>query len=106
MVNALRGEISASLDGKNWTLCLTLGALASLENDLKVENLNELSVKFSQGTLSASDVLNIIKAGFQGGGYTLSHEEIADMRADGGVSGYVEIAARLLEASFSPSQNA
>ena len=106
MVNTIRGEVEATLDGKSWTLCLTLGALASLENELGVENLNELTSKFSKGTLSASDILKIIKAGLSGAGYTLTTQEVADMRVDGGVSGYVEIAARLLEATFSPLANA
>ncbi len=105
MVNALRGEISADLDGKSWTLCLTLGALACLENDLGVSNLNELTERFSNGKLSASDILNIIKAGLSGGGYTLTTQEIADMRVEGGVSGYVQIAANLLEATFSPNRD-
>lgn len=105
MINQLRGEIAAELDGKTWTLCLTLGALANLENDLDVKNLNELTAKFSTGNLSASDILKIIRAGLAGGGYTLSVEEVADMRVEGGVSGYIEIAARLLEATFSPNNN-
>lgn len=103
MVNHLRGEISAELDGKSWTLCLTLGALAALENDLEVKNLGELSEKFSNGNLSASDILKVIRAGLSGGGYTLTTDEVADMRVEGGISGYVEIAARLLQATFSPN---
>jgi hypothetical protein len=106
MVNKLRGEISAEMDGKSWTLCLTLGALAHLENDLDVKNLSELSAKFSNGKLSASDILKIIKAGLMGGGYTLSEEDVADMRVEGGLATYVEIAARLLQATFSPVENA
>lgn len=102
MVNTRRGEISAELDGKPWTLCLTLGALASLEDDLDAGNLNELTSKFSSGDLSASDILKTIKAGLLGGGYTLTLEEVSNMRVEGGVSAYVEIAVRLLEATFSP----
>jgi len=32
MVNRHRGEIEATLDGKSYWLCLTLGALAELEH--------------------------------------------------------------------------
>jgi len=106
MVNKLRGEIAVELDGKTWTLCLTLGALAHLENDLDVKNLSELSARFSSGKLSASDILKIIKAGLMGGGYSLSEEEVAEMRVEGGISSYVEIAARLLQATFAPVENA
>ena len=102
MVNAHRGEIQAKLDGKTWTLCLTLGALASLENALGVDNLLELSEKFSKGALSASDLLKIITAGLTGGGYTLCEDEVAQMRVDGGVGEYADIVARLLTATFTP----
>ena len=102
MVNRLRGEISAELDGKSWTLCLTLGALAALETDLKVESLNELTSKFSNGRLSSSDILMIVKAGLMGGGHIISDEDVSHMRVEGGINGYVDIAVRLLEATFSP----
>ncbi len=102
MINSFRGEIDAELDGKSWTLCLTLGALASLEGELEVSNLGELAARFSDGKLSASDILKIITAGLVGGGHKITLEEVADMRVEGGVSGYVSIAAKLLEATFTP----
>jgi len=105
MVNAMRGEISAELDGKPWTLCLTLGALASLETKLEVKNLSELSAKFSSGTLSASQVLMIITAGLIGGGHEVHEDDVSQMRVDGGIGGYVEIAARLLAATFRPVES-
>lgn len=105
MVNPHRGEIAAKLDGKDWTLCLTLGALASLEHALDAENLHELTQKFSSGKMSARDILQIIHAGLCGGGYTLTLEEVSEMRVENGVSGYVEIAAKLLEATFSTHAN-
>ncbi|MEO0329397.1 MAG: gene transfer agent family protein [Pseudomonadota bacterium] len=104
MVNPLRGEISAELDGKSWTLCLTLGALAGLEKTLGVADLSQLSAKFASGKLSAEDILKIIHAGLIGGGYTLSQAEASEMRVDGGVQGYVDIAARLLTATFTPPE--
>jgi hypothetical protein len=39
MTNRQRGEIEALLDGRNWTLCLTLGALAELEAALAAGDL-------------------------------------------------------------------
>ena len=105
MVNTIRGEISANLDGKSWVLCLTLGALTELESALEADNLGKLADKFSNGTLRSSDLLKIIAAGLKGGGYELSEQEVAEMRVEGGVSGYVDIAARLLQASFTPHEN-
>ena len=43
MANRQRGEIEAVLDGRTWTLCLTLGALAELEAALGAGDLLELA---------------------------------------------------------------
>lgn len=102
MANKFRGEISAQLDDKSWTLCLTLGALANLEDALGIDNLASLSEKISTGKLSANDLLKIIHAGLLGGGYQLSYEDVSSMKVDNGLNGYVEIVARLLEATFMP----
>ncbi len=63
MVNRHRGEISAVLDGREWTLCLTLGALAELEDAFGAEDLAVLLKRFSTSALSATDILKIIAAG-------------------------------------------
>jgi len=102
MVNRHRGEISAKLDGRQWTLCLTLGALAELESRLQANDLSELAGQFSSGKLSADQLLAIICAGLRGGGHDLSDEEVAEMRVEGGIAGYANIAAELLTATFSP----
>ncbi len=104
MVNSLRGEVSAKLDGRDYTMCLTLGALASLEGNLGVANLGALANKFSSGTLSADELIKVITAGLLGGGHDCSEDDVARMRADGGASGFVDIAARLLSATFTPPE--
>lgn len=103
MINPLRGEISAEIDGKQWTLCLTLGALASLEAALNAENLADLSKKFSGGTLSADDLIKIITAGMIGAGHEVTEKEVGAMTVTGGVATFVDIAARLLTATFCPA---
>jgi len=102
VINPQRGEISAEIDGKQWTLCLTLGALASLEAALGARNLADLSSKFSSGMLSADDLIKIITAGLAGAGHDVTESEVGAMTVEGGVATYVEIAARLLTATFSP----
>lgn len=102
MVNAVRGEIAAVLDGKTFTLCLTLGALASLETAMGARNLAELSQRFGTGELASSDLLKIMTAGLQGGGNPVCETDVAKMKVEGGVVGYVEIVARLLNATFTP----
>lgn len=103
MANPLRGEINAELDGRTWTLCLTLGALAELEDRLEAPGLAALSQKFAGGDLTAADLQAIIYAGLRGGGHTVSYDDVAEMRIEGGIDGYVELAARLLEATFKPA---
>lgn len=102
MINPLRGEIQATLDGKDYTLCLTLGALASLESKLGADHLAGLSTKFAEGKLSSAELISILEAGLVGAGNDVSTFDVAAMQVEGGVAGYVDIAVRLLEATFSP----
>lgn len=98
--NRRRGEISATLDGKQYRLCLTLGALAELEDAFGAQDLNALAERFASGRLSAKDMLEIIAAGLRGGGEKLAAGELGAMQCDGGLAGFARIAAELLEATF------
>ena len=100
MVNRHRGEIAAKLDGRDWTLCLTLGALAELEDRFGSANLSDLTERFSGGTLKATDMMHIIAAGLRGAGHTLEDTEVAEMQAEGGAVGYARIVSELLTATF------
>jgi len=104
MVNRHRGEIEATLDGKTWTLCLTLGALAELETSFAVEDLTELTTRFSTGRLSANDMLRLISAGLRGAGPTVDDSDVKEMQAENGALGYADIVTRLLAATFGKSQ--
>ena len=74
--NARRGEISAEFDGKPYRLCLTLGALAELENAFGAGDLNALAERFGTGRLSAKDMMEIIAAGMRGGGAEIEAAEL------------------------------
>lgn len=100
MVNPHRGEISATIEGEERTLCLTLGALAELEARLMAGDLVGLSERFSSGRVSARDLTAIIGAGLRGGGNAVSDDDIARMSIEGGLKGAADIAARLLRATF------
>lgn len=108
MANRHRGEIDARLDGKTFTLCLTLGALAELEAAFGDADMLALAQRFESGRLKASDAVRIIAAGLRGAGHDLPDEAVARLRADGGAAGFVAIVARLLEATFgaAPAQTA
>jgi hypothetical protein len=100
MANPQRGEISAVLEGEERTLCLTLGALAELEARLMAGDLVGLSERFAGGRVSARDLTAIIGAGLRGGGNAVTDDDIARMSIEGGLKGAVDIAARLLRATF------
>jgi hypothetical protein len=100
MVNRHRGEIEAVLDGKPLRLCLTLGALAELEDAFGQDDMLALASRFEAGRLSARDAVRVIGAGLRGGGLDLDDAHVARMQADGGAAGFVDIVARLLTATF------
>ena len=100
MKNNYRGDIVAVLDNRSFTLRLTLGSLVELENSFNVDNLISLSERFETGKLSSKDILKIIACGLRGGGTDIGDEDVAKMSCDGGLKGYVDIAAQLLEATF------
>lgn len=99
-INRYRGEISADLDGRSYTLCLTLGALAELEHAFEEDDMVALAERFGAGRISAADAIRVIGAGLRGAGHDLDDAAVAAMRIEGGAVGYVAIVARLLAATF------
>ena len=100
MVNRQRGEIEATLDGRRWTLCLTLGALAELEASLAAGDLMGLARRFGEGKLTATDAARVIGAGLRGAGNDVDDAAVARMKAEGGAAGFVAIVAELLSVTF------
>jgi len=98
--NRRRGEIVATLDGRPYLLCLTLGALAELESAFAADDLGALVARFSTGKLSASDLVRIIGAGLRGAGNDIADEKVTGMQCDGGAAGFAAIASELLTATF------
>ena len=100
MPNRLRGEIAACLDGRQWTLVLTLGALAELEAAFALDSLTALADRFSSGRVSAQDLIRVIGAGLRGAGNAVTDEQVAAMTAAGGALGFAAIATDLLRVTF------
>lgn len=98
--NRRRGEIAATIDGRERVLCLTLGALAELEAAFAVDDLGALAQRFSTGRLSSRDLMRVVGAGLRGGGMAVNDDEVAVMKAEGGVAGFAAIAAELLAVTF------
>ncbi len=103
MANRHRGEIDAELGGQSYTLCLTLGALAEIENAYGGEDLIAIAERFETGRIGATDAIRVIGAGLRGGGNPVSNEEVAAMSVTGGATGYLDIVVRLLKATFAPA---
>ena len=55
MGNARRGDVDAVFDGKNYTLRLTLGALAELETAFGADDLVGLVGRFEGGLLISTE---------------------------------------------------
>jgi hypothetical protein len=87
MANGRRGEIDAEFDGKTYTLCLTLGALAELESGMGANDLVALAERFEAQRLSARDILRIIGCGLRGAGHAVSDADVANMKVSGGTCG-------------------
>ena len=104
MANFHRGEIEAEFDGKHYRLCLTLGALAELEHAFGEDDMLGVVERFEAGRITARDTIRIIGAGLRGAGYDIKDEAVSAMRTQGGATGYVEIVAALLTATFGAEQ--
>ena len=100
MPNPHRGEVTAMLDGRAYTLRLTLGALADLETALDISDLVALAERFERGSLTSREAIAIIGAGLRGAGQDVTDEDVARMTPDGGVAALIKTAATLLTKAF------
>ncbi|MDP2357144.1 MAG: gene transfer agent family protein [Beijerinckiaceae bacterium] len=100
MANRRRGDVDAIFDDQTFTLRLTLGALAELEDAFGASDLIGLAARFEDGRLSARDIMRIIGSGIRGGGAQVSDDDVARFACDGGLDAYINVAAQLLSATF------
>lgn len=103
-VNRRRGEVGAVIDGRGRVLCLTLGAMAELEDAFAAEDVGALVQRLGSGRLSARDIVRILGAGLRGAGEAVSDAEVAVMRIEGGTAGAARIVAELLAAAFGEAE--
>lgn len=103
MANLHRGEIDAILDDLPYRLVLTLGALAELESVFGDTDMLALAERFQSGRISARDAQRIIGAGLRGAGHDIPDDAVGRMQTEGAASGFVDIVARLLSATFGSS---
>jgi hypothetical protein len=107
MGNPWRGEVELVVDGEPRTMRLTLAALAELEARLESDSLIELIARFETGGFRVRDLIALIVAGLNGGGWRIGEAEFVACSIDGGPMAAAEAAARLLKLTFSvPGEDA
>ena len=100
MANRRRGEVALQLGDTRYTLCLTLGALAELEDAFGVQDLNALTERFGTGRLSSRDLLALLGVALRGGGQPFSDAEVANLPLHEGIEPVAAALADLLVATF------
>lgn len=100
MPNRRRGEVALQLGDTRYTLCLTLGALAELEDAFGVQDLNALTERFGTGRLSSRDLLTLLGVALRGGGQKLSDAEVANLPLHEGIEPVAAALADLLLMTF------
>ncbi|MFQ5438797.1 MAG: gene transfer agent family protein [Paracoccaceae bacterium] len=102
MANRFRGEVTLGVNGSDYLLRLTLGALAELEERLQAGSLLALVERFEAGTFTTADLLALLEAGLRGGG-CVEMPDLGTASIEGGPVEAARVAARLLARSFSVS---
>jgi hypothetical protein len=100
MPNARRGEVALQLGDRRYTLCLTLGALAELEEAFGVGDLMALAERFGEGRLSSRDLLALLAIALRGGGHSMSDADVAELPLCDGLAPVAAAIADLLVATF------
>ncbi len=74
MTNRIRGEAALAAGGRSYTLLLTLGALAEIEEGLGLADLSEVSTRLK--SLRAADLAIVAAALLRGGGQELAPADV------------------------------
>jgi len=100
MPNRRRGEVALQLGETRYSLCLTLGALAELEDAFGVQDLIALGQRFGTGRLSSRDLLTLLAIALRGGGHAMSDAQVANLPLHDGIEPVAAALADLLVTAF------
>ncbi|WP_316858026.1 gene transfer agent family protein [uncultured Cohaesibacter sp.] len=103
MANKRRGEVSLRLNDQNYRLCLTLAALAELEDSMELDNIGALADRFASGKVKSSDLVKILGAALRAGGAEVTDREAASMHCEGGAVALASALVELLQQTFNPN---
>jgi hypothetical protein len=104
MANPYRGEVEIEIGGRRLNLCLTLGALAEIEEAFGVDGLAALAERFQAANLSARDLCRMLSAAARGGGNAIAAEELAGLPLADGLAPVLAAVVRLFERTFGASE--
>ena len=76
-MNTIRGQVSLTLEGQSFPLCLTLGALAEIEAGLKLDRLSDIDARLKQPCVE--DLIIVLCALIRGGGADMSDADLRQM---------------------------
>jgi hypothetical protein len=105
MPNRRRGEVGLELGGARYTLCLTLGALAELEDAFGAADLQALAARFADGRLSAGDLAKLLGVALRGGGHDITDAEVAALPLERGLEPVVQALTACLVVTFGAGEN-
>ncbi|MGJ3263974.1 MAG: gene transfer agent family protein [Salinarimonas sp.] len=100
MANARRGDVCVTIGGAVYTLRITLGALAELEDALAAEDLGALAARLAEGRLRARDLVAVLGAALRGGGHALADADVAALALEDGVEPVARAAMLALARAF------
>lgn len=100
MANRRRGEVPLDLAGTRYTLCLTLGALAELEDTLQAGDLLGLAERFTGGRLASRDLIALLGVCLRGGGHAIDDRAVAALPLAGGLDAVTQALSEALAAAF------
>lgn len=100
MANRIRGEVPLELGGQRYTFCLTLGALAELEDALRAGDLAGLAERFGDGKLATRDLIALLGAALRGGGHEIDADGVARLPLAGGLEAVTAALGAVLLAAF------
>ena len=100
MTNPYQGEVTLQMNGKIYTMRLTLGALAELEDRFATQGLLALIERFEKGLFTSEELSLLVYVGLKGAGWNGAFEDVKTAQFEGGISGLVQTVSQLLSLAF------